>query len=134
MRLLHLWSLPALLLLTGLGWANQEPPKPEDFAWGVDLQTRQSKALCRLPLPRVVYEGVTRADLADVAVFNGQGQLVPHDLSMQPMVAQPMVAPRNLEHDFDSIPSNAAGSSGGYVCMNSATDITSYILCYKLSR
>jgi hypothetical protein len=37
-------------------------------------------ALYELEIPAAVYRGVTRTDLGDVRVFNGQGEVVPHAL------------------------------------------------------
>ena len=52
--------------------------KPADFAFGVKLDASGSEALYEVTLPPSVYQGVTRRDLADVRVFNGRGEVVPH--------------------------------------------------------
>lgn len=52
--------------------------KPADYAYGMALDVDGSEALYEITLPAAVYRGVARADLADVRVFNGAGELVPH--------------------------------------------------------
>jgi hypothetical protein len=59
-----------LCLLTGLAVAEA----PADFAFGVPLETRGPQALFQVELPQAVYEGVLRADLADLRVFNAAGE------------------------------------------------------------
>ena len=51
-----------LLLLTGLAVAEA----PADFAFGVPLAASGPQALLQVELPPAVYEGVVRADLADL--------------------------------------------------------------------
>ena len=51
---------------------------PADFAFGIPIETRGPQALFQLELPQTVYEGVLRADLADLRVFNAAGEPVPH--------------------------------------------------------
>jgi Protein of unknown function (DUF3999) len=63
-----------ILLLPVLAEAEQ----PGDFAYGIPLRTSGQSAFHQLEMPRPVYEGVARADLADVRVFNGAGEVVPH--------------------------------------------------------
>jgi hypothetical protein len=67
-------AVALLLLLPALAAAEQ----PGDFAYGLALQTSGSGAFYQLEVPRGVYEGVARADLGDVRVFNGAGEVVPH--------------------------------------------------------
>jgi Protein of unknown function (DUF3999) len=52
--------------------------QPGDYAAGVPLQTEGTDALYQLDIPQAVYEGVARADLGDVRVFNASGEVVPH--------------------------------------------------------
>jgi hypothetical protein len=69
-------------LLVSLGAAGQE--RPDDFAYSVPLAISGDGALQQLDVPQPVYEGVTRVDLADVRVFNGRGEIVPHALKPRP--------------------------------------------------
>jgi hypothetical protein len=54
--------------------------KPGDFAFGFPLAADGKDATYRLELPSAVYRGVARADLADLRIFNGAGEIVPHSL------------------------------------------------------
>lgn len=63
-----------LLLVPALAAAEQ----PADFAYGIPLQVSDRNALQQLELSRAVYEGVVHADLADIRIFNGRGEVVAH--------------------------------------------------------
>lgn len=65
----------AILLVPALAAAEQ----PRDFASGIPLETGGG-ALVQVELPAAVYEGVVRADLGDLRIFNGAGEVVPHAL------------------------------------------------------
>lgn len=68
---------PGLLcLLAALGASAQE--RADEFAYSVQLGLSGGNALYRLEVPVSVYEGATRADLGDVRVLNGRGEIVPH--------------------------------------------------------
>ena len=66
--------IAALLLVPALAAAEQ----PRDFAYGIALEVSGQDALQQLELPRAVYEGVVHADLADIRIFNGAGEVVAH--------------------------------------------------------
>jgi hypothetical protein len=51
---------------------------PADFAYGAAIDADGSEALYEVVVPAALYEGVVRADLGDVRVFNGAGEVVPH--------------------------------------------------------
>ena len=59
--------------------------RPADFAYGMSIQADAAHALHEIEIPAAVYRAVTRADLGDVRVFNGQGEVVPH--ALRPRVA-----------------------------------------------
>jgi len=64
--------------------------QPQDFAYGVPIQIDGREALYEVDIPASVYRGVTRRDLGDVRVFNGQGELVPFAPEpMPPRKSQP---------------------------------------------
>jgi uncharacterized protein DUF3999 len=63
-----------LVLLPALAAAEQ----PGEFAYGIALRTSGQSAFHQVEIPRAVYESVARADLADVRVFNGAGEVIPH--------------------------------------------------------
>lgn len=50
----------------------------QDFAASVELTVDGKQALYELAVPGALYEGVVRADLGDVRVFNGTNEIVPH--------------------------------------------------------
>ncbi len=52
-------------------------PEPNDFAHGMLLKTDGREALYEATLSLPVYRSVTRGDLGDLCVFNGQGEVVP---------------------------------------------------------
>ena len=59
--------------------------RPADFAYGIAIETHGQHALYEIDIPAAVYRAVTRADLGDVRVFNGQDEVVPH--ALRPRVA-----------------------------------------------
>jgi Protein of unknown function (DUF3999) len=71
-------TLVFLLLLSQSSAFGAE--RPEDFAYGMPIHVDAQDALYELEIPAAVYRGVTRTDLGDVRVFNGQGEVVPHAL------------------------------------------------------
>jgi len=54
--------------------------RPTDFAYGMALGVSGDEALYEVTLPPAVYRGVVRADVSDLRVFNGAGEVVPHAL------------------------------------------------------
>lgn len=65
---------------------------PADFAYGIPLVVKEDGAIHELPIPVEVYRGVTRGDLGDVCVFNGQGEIVPFSIRMPLVEAVPAPA------------------------------------------
>lgn len=72
-----LMAVICLLLISGSALAD---PVPDDFAYSLTLRFQPGNSLYELTLPREVYQGVTRNDLADICVFNGNGEVVPYAL------------------------------------------------------
>lgn len=72
-----------------------DTPKLTDFARMMPLTLSGTGALHELPLPAEVYTGSQRADLGDLAVFNGAGEIVPFTL-VQPPPAGTAVEGRRL--------------------------------------
>lgn len=64
--LLALLSLPS----------TAAPLSMRDFASGVQLEPTSKGAIYAVPIPREVYAGVERQDLADLALFDREGNLV----------------------------------------------------------
>lgn len=50
----------------------------QDFASAVELGVDGRQALYEVAVPNALYQGVVRADLGDVRVFNGASEVVPH--------------------------------------------------------
>lgn len=69
-----------IVLLALASSAAVAAERPADFAYGVEIKTGAPNALYEFEIPLAVYRGVTRSDLADVRVFNADGELVPHAL------------------------------------------------------
>lgn len=70
-------TLIFMLVLATAG-ATFAAERPADFAYGIPLEADGKEALYEVTLPAAAYRGVVRADLADVRVFNGSGEVVPH--------------------------------------------------------
>jgi hypothetical protein len=70
--------LAVLLLVAVPALAAAE--RPQDFAYGIPLALDGREAFYQVEVPRAVYEGVVRADLGDLRVFNAAGEVVPHAL------------------------------------------------------
>lgn len=92
----------ALLLIPTLAAAEQ----PRDFGYGIPLRTGGQEALQQLELPRAVYEGVVHADLSDLRVFNGSGEVVAH--AFRPRVTTSKATPRALPLALYPIRTDAA--------------------------
>ncbi len=67
-----------LALAPAAALAADDSIAPDDFAWGRAIETRGSDALQTLLLDLPVYRGAVGPDLADLRVFNGAGEVVPH--------------------------------------------------------
>jgi hypothetical protein len=65
-------------LLLAASTCSLAAERPADFAYGIPLAMSGDEALYEVTLPSTVYRGVVRADLSDVRVFNGAGEVVPH--------------------------------------------------------
>jgi hypothetical protein len=65
--------MTGFLLLAGAAWAAG----PEDFAWQWPLPLQGGEGLVSLTLDAEVYARLTRADLRDLAAFNGAGEMLP---------------------------------------------------------
>jgi hypothetical protein len=99
-------------LVVGLGVAvlaaTAHAVVPNDFAYGLRLQLPEQAALYQLRLPPPVYQGVTRPDLSDVRVFNGQGEAVPHAFRR---LAQPAQTPSPVSLPLFPLPVDAASDT-----------------------
>jgi len=71
--------------------AQSAEPRMQDFAWTAPIAIDGRDAVYVAGLPLAVYAGSARRDLADLRVFNGAGEIVPHALRR---VATPDPRPR----------------------------------------
>ncbi len=81
------YLIPLLLLVPALAAAE----RPQDFAYGIPLAVEGREAFYQVEVPRAVYEGVVRADLGDVRVFNAAGEVVAH--ALRPRTTSSKAAP-----------------------------------------
>ena len=68
------------LLMLAHSVAAGAAERAEDYAYGIPIHADVQAALQEIEIPAAVYRGVTRSDLGDLRVFNGQGDVVPHGL------------------------------------------------------
>lgn len=59
------------------------PDTPQDYAWGMQLNSEGASPFWQVGLPTQVYEQTVWPDLRDVRVFNKQGEAVPFALQPQ---------------------------------------------------
>jgi hypothetical protein len=69
-------AISCLLLLAAAAASAAE--RPDDYAYGARLDADGKEALYEVTVPATLYRGVAAADLRDVRVFNGSGEVVPH--------------------------------------------------------
>jgi hypothetical protein len=72
-------GVPVLLLLARFTPAAEL--SPADFAFGMPVATAADAAAYRVALPLGVYQDMVREDLAEIRVFNAQGEVVPYAVS-----------------------------------------------------
>jgi hypothetical protein len=53
---------------------------PQDFAYGMRIESYEGAAAYQADLPLEVYRGAVRSDLGDLRVFNAAGSVVPYEL------------------------------------------------------
>ena len=74
-------NTPCILLLAGLiaNLANAQPALlPEQFAQRSTIHISEKAPYQQVILPVTVYQGLLSADLGDLRVFNGQGEVLPY--------------------------------------------------------
>ena len=82
-----------LILILCVSGATKAAERPADFAYGVPIEADGKEALYEVTLPASAYRGVVRADLADVRVFNGAGEVVPYAWRPRRMAGTETVKP-----------------------------------------
>jgi hypothetical protein len=76
MNYLSICATGALALIATSSQADE--PKANDFAEGITLTANGPEPLLELPVPDKVYATVTQWNMADVRIFNANGEAVPH--------------------------------------------------------
>lgn len=80
------WILATVVSLLGCGAAAQSPqrhlPAADEFALRLALQTSGANGVVQLELPIEVYLASRSAQLHDLRVYNGAGQLLPYHLDL----------------------------------------------------
>ena len=69
----------AVILIFSAGRLMAADITSSDFAGGYYLEVDKKSAVYSIELPEDVYHTVKSADLRDVRVFNGAGEVVPHE-------------------------------------------------------
>ncbi len=86
--------------------ASAAPLQMDDFAYGIPLQVDGDGAIYSLPMPAEVYRRALRADLGDLRVFNGHGEVVPHLLQRESR--KPPLAPRRIAAKLYPLPTQGS--------------------------
>jgi hypothetical protein len=86
----------ALLMLSLAHHAFAAAPTTNDYAKGIRVDASSNRPLIEAVLPDAVYQGVTRADLGDVRVFNADGTAVPHAFCASPQATEPAITQESL--------------------------------------
>jgi len=68
-----------------------------DFAYIADIQTHNSTPFYEIEIPSEVYKTISRPDLGDLRVLNGDGQVIPHGLRM-------MAIKKNTNTEIKNVP------------------------------
>jgi hypothetical protein len=76
----RLIALTLTALFASSAVAQQAPLRPESFTYRGVINFTETGPFYQVPLPLPVYQGVTRDNLGDLRVFNGQGELLPYAL------------------------------------------------------
>ena len=67
----------SLVLVALAAAAAAHAERPADYAYGIPIEAGAPSAVLRVAVPAAVYEGVVHRDLADLRVFNADGEVVP---------------------------------------------------------
>jgi hypothetical protein len=103
--------MKAAIVLLALLPAAAHAEAPAGYAYGLAIDTPAGIAFARVPLPPAVYEGTTHRDLADMRVFNADGEVVPY--AFVPRAAQSVPLARVPLHMFPLYVSRERGSVDG---------------------
>lgn len=116
-----------VLALASNGFAAE--PERGEFAHRIPIEIKETGSVYRAPFTAQVYQGLTRADLRDLRVYNGDGQIVPHGIRRSS--AEP--EKRWMELPVFPIPVATGGASGD-VSMFVATGPNGSVVALKTAR
>lgn len=77
-------ALVVVLACGASGTAFAAELHPEDFAYGMPIETEGAGTAYRVTVPVEVFTKVTHEDLRDLRVFNAHGEVVPYQLRQTP--------------------------------------------------
>jgi hypothetical protein len=104
-------------LVAFAGAAAAQSPALKDFAYGLFIESEVGRPALQFTLPDAVYQGVTRADLGDLRVFNAGGVVVPHALCAGAEVGAEIVSERPLPVFPLRRPAPLGSQAGGRVTL-----------------
>jgi hypothetical protein len=93
-------NIGALLACVGCLFADASfaaPPGKDDYASGMSVSSADARPLIEAVLPDEVYRVITREDLGDLRVFNGDGVPVPHAFCPAPQSGEAQVTEQSLQ-------------------------------------
>lgn len=124
-----------LTLLFGLlccsSIALAENVAPQDFAYGMKLQTSQRGILYKLKLNEEIYRSVTKNDLSDLLVFNRRGDIVPFAIK-QPQ-KKPVRVSQSQKLPFFPV-YGESGKAVDSLSLSIKTDQTGKIINYETTQ
>jgi Protein of unknown function (DUF3999) len=82
-------SVVSALFCLAVSGAVMAAESPEQFGFAVPIEGLGSDALHRVAIPPAVYEAAAFADLRDLRVFNGAGEVVPYAFRPVELTKQP---------------------------------------------
>ena len=88
------WTVPALVVVLACGASGMTfaaELHPEDFAYGMPIETPGAGTAYRFTVPVEVFMKAAHEDLRDLRVFNARGEVVPYELRQAP--AKPTTRP-----------------------------------------
>jgi hypothetical protein len=93
-------SIGSLLVCVGCLVADASftaPPGKDDYASGMTVSSADARPMIEAVLPDEVYRVITREDLGDLRVFNGEGVPVPHAFCPAPRSGAEQVTEQSLQ-------------------------------------
>lgn len=116
-----------LLTLAGPVFSNEtQPESPQDYAYGLALDTATPSQWYRITLPLAVYQQGTSPELHDVRVFNQMGEAVPFSIAVAArQQAAPETTPLRLfALDASPVPAQrATDEDGDKILLRSKTGV-----------